>query len=97
MHFTPFKFEIDFNLVSQLSKLTIYAIEYHNNVNAGLLFCHISAFNPFKTASLEKKMKIIFKNIKVIKQNKGLFFFVVDLPQKSIIAATLQHLLGLFS
>lgn len=55
MHFTPFKFEIDFNLASQLSKLTIYAIEYHNNVNAGLLFCHISAFNPFKTASLEKK------------------------------------------
>ena len=63
MHFTPFKFEIDFNLVSQLSKLTIYAIEYHNNVNAGLLFCHISACNPFKTASLEKKNENNFLKI----------------------------------
>ena len=63
------------------------------------VFCSV-IFLPLthsKQRHLKKKMKIIFKNIKVIKQNKGLFFFVVDLPQKSIITAPLQHLLGLFS
>lgn len=77
MHFTPFKFEIvSFSkkkkfeivskLISQLLKLTIHAIEYHNNVNASLLFGHIFTFNPPKTMSFIKnrKMKIIFKKSK---------------------------------
>lgn len=66
MHFTPFKFEIVSKLISQLLKLTIYAIEYHNNVNASLLFGHIFTFNPPKTMSFIKnrKMKIIFKKSK---------------------------------